>query len=128
MSEEKDAAQLAAEQAMFAAGHRDGGDEVSGVPLQMECSPGVPQRRAVARRRQRVLEMLHTLPVPAQHAIKDLMDREAAEHDRRDQAEQADQSEPAGPSGSAVSSDDTQQIPAQDPGQHRPSPTPSGSR
>jgi phospholipid/cholesterol/gamma-HCH transport system ATP-binding protein len=80
MSEEKDAAQLAAEQAMFAAGHRDGGDEVSGVPLQMECSPGVPQRRAVARRRQRVLEMLHTLPVPAQHAIKDLMDREQNAH------------------------------------------------
>ena len=80
MSEEKDAAQMAAEQAMFAQGMRDGGDEVSGVPLQMTCSPGVPERKAVARRRQRVLDNLHTLPEAAQDAIKRLMaeeDREA---------------------------------------------------
>ncbi|WP_375484260.1 ABC transporter ATP-binding protein [uncultured Jatrophihabitans sp.] len=80
MSEEKDAAQMAAEQAMFEQGMRDGGEEVSGVPLQMTCSPGVPERKAVARRRQRVLDNMHTLPEQAQDAIKRLMaeeDREA---------------------------------------------------
>jgi len=79
MSEEKDAAQMAAEQAMFASGHRDGGDEVTGVPLQMRCSPGVPERKAVGRRRKRVLEMMHTLPPAAQQAIKDLMEHEDRE-------------------------------------------------
>ncbi len=81
MSEEKDSAQLAAERAAAAAGHSMGGDEVEGVPRQMECSPGSPPRRAVERRRARVLEMLHTLPEPAQHAIRELMadeDRHAA--------------------------------------------------
>ena len=76
MSEEKDAAQVAAEQAMFAAGHRDGGEEVEGVPPQMECSPGMPERKAVQRRRQRVLDMMHTLPESAQEAIRRLMAQE----------------------------------------------------
>ena len=79
MSEEKDAATMAAEQAMFAAGHNAGGDEVSGVPMQLQCSPGMPERKAVARRRARVLEMMHTLPPEAQEAIKHLMGREDAE-------------------------------------------------
>ena len=79
MSEEKDAAQMAAEQALFAAGHNAGGDEVSGVPMQMVASPGMPERRAVQRRRARVMEMMHTLPQAAQDAILDLMRREDAE-------------------------------------------------
>src|SRR2546421_10476704 len=48
MSEEKDAATMAAEQAAFAAGHHPGGvEEVTGIPPQMQPSPGVPERRAV---------------------------------------------------------------------------------
>ncbi|MBN9619026.1 MAG: ATP-binding cassette domain-containing protein [Actinobacteria bacterium] len=77
MSEEKDQATMAAEAAMFAAGHHAGGvEEVSGIPPQMAPSPGVPERRAVGRRRQRVLDMMHTLPLPAQQAIRDLMAQE----------------------------------------------------
>ena len=81
MSEEKDSATMAAEQAMFAAGHNAGGvgEELSGIPPQMLPSPGLPERKAVARRKQRVLEMLHTLPVPAQAAIRDVMDQEERE-------------------------------------------------
>jgi phospholipid/cholesterol/gamma-HCH transport system ATP-binding protein len=82
MSEEKDAAQMAAERAMFEAGHNAGGDEVSGVPMQLQCSPGMPERKAVARRRQRVLDNLHTLPEPAQEAIKKLMAEEDRETER----------------------------------------------
>lgn len=81
MSEEKDAAQMAAEQAMAEAGHDVGGDEVSGVPPQMVCSPGMPERKALARRRQRVLDLTHTLPSPAQEEIKHLMIEEDAAAD-----------------------------------------------
>jgi phospholipid/cholesterol/gamma-HCH transport system ATP-binding protein len=66
MSEEKDAEQAARE--MEEAG------ELAGLPPmkpQLEASPGLPERKAVARRRQRVLEMLHTLPPNAQQAIRD---------------------------------------------------------
>ncbi|MEO9139778.1 MAG: ABC transporter ATP-binding protein [Jatrophihabitans sp.] len=76
MSEEKDASQMAAEQALFAAGLNAGGDDVSGVPTQMSCSPGMPERKALGRRRQRVLDLMHTLPQPAQEAIKKLMAEE----------------------------------------------------
>ena len=34
----------------------------SGVPPQIPPSPGLPERKAVARRQKRVLDMLHTLP------------------------------------------------------------------
>ncbi|MBP2365762.1 ABC transporter ATP-binding protein [Pseudonocardia parietis] len=66
MSEEKDAAQAARE--MEAAG------ELQGLPPmkpQLEASPGMPDRQAVHRRRERVLAMLHELPAPAQHAIRE---------------------------------------------------------
>jgi phospholipid/cholesterol/gamma-HCH transport system ATP-binding protein len=81
MSEEKDSATMAAEQAMFAAGHNAGGvgEEISGIPPQMQPSPGLPERRAVARRQQRVLDMMHTLPQQAQEAIRDLLDQERRE-------------------------------------------------
>jgi phospholipid/cholesterol/gamma-HCH transport system ATP-binding protein len=86
MSEEKDSATLAAEQAMFQAGHPAGGEEITGIPPQMLPSPGLPERRAVARRQQRVLDMLHTLPAPAQAAITSLLDAERRQNDtqRRD--------------------------------------------
>ncbi|MER6098976.1 ATP-binding cassette domain-containing protein [Streptomyces sp. NPDC001728] len=67
MSEEKDAAQLAAEL-----------DNPAGHPVaprvivpQLQPSPGLPPRAAVGRRRERVLGMLDRLPPAAQAAIRD---------------------------------------------------------
>jgi len=72
MSEEKDEATAAAEQAAFDAGQADGGtDEVEGVPPQIVASPGMPERQGVARRQARVRAILHTLPPGAQAAIRD---------------------------------------------------------
>ncbi|MEV5886436.1 ATP-binding cassette domain-containing protein [Streptomyces sp. NPDC052020] len=65
MSEEKDAATLAAE----AAGSR-GADGPREITPQLEPSPGLPARRAVIRRRERVLGMLDRLPPPARAAIE----------------------------------------------------------
>jgi phospholipid/cholesterol/gamma-HCH transport system ATP-binding protein len=65
MSEEKDTAQAARE--MAEAG------ELEGLPPlkpQLQPSTGVGERRAVGRRRERVLQMLHTLPPAAQQAIR----------------------------------------------------------
>jgi phospholipid/cholesterol/gamma-HCH transport system ATP-binding protein len=77
MSEEKDRATMAAERAMFEAGHHAGGvDEVIGVPPQLHPTPGLPKRAAAARRQQRVLDMLHTLPPVAQEAVRDALDQE----------------------------------------------------
>jgi phospholipid/cholesterol/gamma-HCH transport system ATP-binding protein len=84
MSEEKDAAQVAAEMAAveagnvsYSAGPKGGGG--AGVPPQIQPSPGLPERKAAGRRKQRVLEMLHTLPAPAQKAIQDLLEQEERE-------------------------------------------------
>jgi phospholipid/cholesterol/gamma-HCH transport system ATP-binding protein len=75
MSEEKDQATAAAEQAAVDAGHADGGvDDVEGVPPQIVASPGMPERQAVARRQARVREILHTLPPKAQAAIREDLD------------------------------------------------------
>ncbi len=72
MSEEKDEATAAAEAAAIALGQSDGGvEEVEGVPPQVEVTPGVQERKAVARRQARVREILHTLPPKAQQAILD---------------------------------------------------------
>jgi phospholipid/cholesterol/gamma-HCH transport system ATP-binding protein len=65
MSEEKDTAQAARE--MEEAG------ELAGLPPmkpQLQPSPGVGERKAVGRRRERVQQMLHTLPAAAQQAIR----------------------------------------------------------
>src|SRR5687767_8440614 len=65
MSEEKDTAQAARE--MAEAG------ELAGLPPlkpQLAPSPGLPRRRAVARRRERVLRMLPSLPSAARQAIR----------------------------------------------------------
>jgi phospholipid/cholesterol/gamma-HCH transport system ATP-binding protein len=67
MSEEKDEAAIAAERAGM-----DPGQAPLALPdlvPQLDPSPGMPERRAVRRRRERVMTMLHTLPLPAQHAI-----------------------------------------------------------
>ncbi|MGV0618365.1 ABC transporter ATP-binding protein, partial [Mycolicibacterium elephantis] len=75
MSEEKDESTMAEEQAMFDAGHHDGGvEEIQGVPPQIQATPGMPERRAVARRQARVREILHTLPPAAQAAIREDLD------------------------------------------------------
>jgi phospholipid/cholesterol/gamma-HCH transport system ATP-binding protein len=72
MSEEKDEAQMAEEQAMVDAGHHDGGvEEIEGVPPQISATPGMPERQAVGRRQARVREIMHTLPPNAQEAIRD---------------------------------------------------------
>jgi len=72
MSEEKDEATMAEEQAHLDAGHHDGGvDEIQGVPPQITPTPGMPERKAVERRRARVRQILHTLPKNAQAAILD---------------------------------------------------------
>jgi phospholipid/cholesterol/gamma-HCH transport system ATP-binding protein len=61
---------MAEEQAHLEAGHVDGGvDEVEGVPPQILATPGMPERKAVARRQARVRENLHLLPKNAQKAI-----------------------------------------------------------
>ncbi|WP_194836664.1 ABC transporter ATP-binding protein [Nocardia sp. XZ_19_369] len=76
MSEEKDEAQMAREQAMFDAGHHDGGaQEVEGIIPQMQAQPGMPVRQAVLRRKERVREIMHTLPHTAQAAIRESLDR-----------------------------------------------------
>jgi phospholipid/cholesterol/gamma-HCH transport system ATP-binding protein len=72
MSEEKDEATMAEEQAHMDAGHHDGGvDEIEGVPPQITTTPGMPERKAVGRRQARVRENLHLLPKDAQKAILD---------------------------------------------------------
>jgi phospholipid/cholesterol/gamma-HCH transport system ATP-binding protein len=68
MSEEKDEATMAAEQASNAGGAGSNAPPLALVP-QLEPSPGLPQRQAVRRRRARMLEMLQTLPPRAREAI-----------------------------------------------------------
>jgi len=67
MSEEKDAAALAAEQ-LNAGGASPGSGPRTVVP-QLEPSPGMPVRQAALRRRERVLGMLDQLPEAARTAI-----------------------------------------------------------
>ncbi|ACU40432.1 ABC transporter ATP-binding protein [Actinosynnema mirum] len=71
MSEEKDQATIAAELAHRAAGHADGSpdEDVRGVVPQLEPTPGLPPRRAVRRRKDRVMDVLHTLPPRARQGI-----------------------------------------------------------
>ncbi|MGW5518246.1 ABC transporter ATP-binding protein [Nocardia africana] len=71
MSEEKDEAQIVREQALADAGHHIGGvDEIEGIVAQMAATPGMPERRAVARRQARVRELLPTLPAAARAAVE----------------------------------------------------------
>ncbi|MFE0023195.1 ABC transporter ATP-binding protein [Amycolatopsis sp. NPDC059021] len=72
MSEEKDSATMAREEAEAAAGHADGAldhEDVRGVVPQMQVSPGVPVRGGERRRKDRVMKILHTLPPAAQEGI-----------------------------------------------------------
>ena len=71
MSEEKDTATMAAEQAAVEAGHHGGGAGIDfrEVVPQLEPTPGLPFRQAVQRRKDRVMGILHTLSPDAQRAI-----------------------------------------------------------
>lgn len=73
MAEEKDLATMAAEQAQVESGHHDGGTGAPAqrIPQQLNPTPGLPPRQAVHRRRERVQELLPTLPAPARQAILD---------------------------------------------------------
>ncbi|WP_116110461.1 ABC transporter ATP-binding protein [Amycolatopsis ruanii] len=81
MSEEKDTAQMAAERAMFEAGHHAGGvEDVTGIPAQMQPTPGVPTRQGAIRRKDRVMKILHTLPPAAQEGIIESLSPEEQRH------------------------------------------------
>ncbi|MBQ9051238.1 ABC transporter ATP-binding protein [Rhodococcus sp. (in: high G+C Gram-positive bacteria)] len=70
MSEEKDEATRAAEQAMVDSGHHAGGvEDIEGIVPQMKATPGKPFRQAVARRQDRVAQNLHTLPPEAREVV-----------------------------------------------------------
>jgi phospholipid/cholesterol/gamma-HCH transport system ATP-binding protein len=68
MSEEKDEALVAAEQAA-AGGRQPDGRTPRAVDPQLEPSQGLPPRRAAQRRKNRLLGSLHTLPPAAQQAV-----------------------------------------------------------
>ncbi|MGY2093424.1 ABC transporter ATP-binding protein, partial [Nocardia gipuzkoensis] len=54
------------------AGHHHGGaEEVEGIIPQMRATPGMPVRQGVLRRKERVREIMHTLPHAAQAAIRE---------------------------------------------------------
>uniref|UniRef100_UPI00241E2099 ATP-binding cassette domain-containing protein n=1 Tax=Lolliginicoccus levis TaxID=2919542 RepID=UPI00241E2099 len=94
MSEEKDEAQRAAEEAMAAAGHADGSpdEDVRGIVPQIRPTPGMPVRQGEIRRRERVKAIVDELPPQAQRAIrKELEEHEASEHEasEREAAERA---------------------------------------
>jgi phospholipid/cholesterol/gamma-HCH transport system ATP-binding protein len=86
MSEEKDAGQAAAELAALRAGGSSGtlggpkGGGGTGIVPQLEPTPGLPLRQAVERRRDRVMQILHTLPPTAQDAIINSLSREEQQH------------------------------------------------
>ncbi|OLF16481.1 ABC transporter ATP-binding protein [Actinophytocola xanthii] len=70
MSEEKDQATADAEAAHAAAGHADGFDEdLRGIVPQLEPTPGLPERQAVRRRKDRVMRIIHALPQQARDGI-----------------------------------------------------------
>jgi phospholipid/cholesterol/gamma-HCH transport system ATP-binding protein len=77
MSEEKDQATMAAEQAQIDAGHHDGStDDVSGVVPQIEPTPGLPERQAVRRRKDRVMSIIGSLPPEARRGIEESLTSE----------------------------------------------------
>jgi phospholipid/cholesterol/gamma-HCH transport system ATP-binding protein len=69
MSEEKDLTTLEAERRAQEQGSAEEVDDMRRVVPQLEPSPGVGTRKAVQRRKDRLMRMLHTLPRPAQEGI-----------------------------------------------------------
>ncbi|MGB3304232.1 ABC transporter ATP-binding protein [Gordonia sp. (in: high G+C Gram-positive bacteria)] len=72
MSEEKDETVAAAEAALQAAGISGGGtqEDFSEIIPQVQPNPDMPVRKAALRHRANVLQMMPTLPVSAQEAIR----------------------------------------------------------
>ena len=73
---------MAREQAHIEAGHSDGGssEDLTGIVPQLQPTPGLPERMAVRRRKDRVMRILHTLPVAAQQAIVESMTPQERAH------------------------------------------------
>ena len=81
MSEEKDQATMDAEAAHATAGHHDGSSEdLGGVVPQLQPTPGMPERTAVRRRKDRVMRILNTLPPAAQEAIVESLTPQERRH------------------------------------------------
>ncbi|MGH3950262.1 MAG: ABC transporter ATP-binding protein, partial [Pseudonocardiaceae bacterium] len=82
MSEEKDTATMAQEQAEADAGHSDGSptEDVRGVVPQIQPSPGLPERQGDRRRKDRVMKILDTLPPAAQEGIIESLSPEDQQH------------------------------------------------
>ncbi|MGO8958376.1 MAG: ABC transporter ATP-binding protein [Streptosporangiaceae bacterium] len=92
MSEEKDEATVALEQAAEAR-NGQGPEGLPALVPQLTPSPGIPERLAVQRRKDRVLGLLHTLPAEAQQAILASLPPDQPRQDRPAQGEPgADQS------------------------------------
>jgi phospholipid/cholesterol/gamma-HCH transport system ATP-binding protein len=81
MSEEKDQAQLAVEQAQADV---DQGvvstEDVRGVVPQLRPTPGLPPRAGAQRRKDRVMRVLNTLPVAAREGIVGSLTLEEQQH------------------------------------------------
>jgi len=73
MAEEKDEATMEIERAHVDAGHHDGGTGAGpfGIVPQLNPTPGVPPRQAAARRRERVLSTIDTIPPHLRNTILD---------------------------------------------------------
>lgn len=79
MSEEKDSAQMEAEMEEMKKKGGSAESEESFIDPQLEVSEGVPERKAVQRRKDRVMQVLHTLPPKAQTAILEQLTEEDQE-------------------------------------------------
>src|ERR671928_1033211 len=88
MSEEKDVAQVEAEMAALEARGGDshngvgpqGGPRAGTVPPQLPPSPGLPERKAVRRRQERVARMLHEFDESTQEAIRKSLPEDLLAH------------------------------------------------
>jgi hypothetical protein len=69
MSEEKDSAQMEAEEAELKKKGGSTESEESFIDPQLDPTEGIGERKAVQRRKDRVMQVLHTLPEKAQTAI-----------------------------------------------------------
>jgi len=79
MSEEKDSAQMEAEMAEMKKKGGSAESEESFIDPQVDPTEGIGERKAVQRRKDRVMQVLHTLPEKAQTAILESMTDEDQE-------------------------------------------------
>ena len=80
MSEEKDSAQMEAEMAEMKKKGGSAESEESFIDPQLDPTEGIGVRKAVQRRKDRVMQVLHTLPEKAQTAILESLSAE--DHER----------------------------------------------